>query len=64
MDMKEARGRIIALEALVAELVLQLEPAAARNLIGAAIPGLQRADQSTTTHATALPYSIGQRIRG
>lgn len=63
MDMKEVKGRILAIEALVAELILEMEPAAARKLVGATLPGLQRLDGSTTTHATTLPHAINQRIK-
>lgn len=61
MTLDEAKGRITGLEALVSELILRLPPQDARELLSAALPGLQR---SNSPGATNLAAEIGRRIRG
>lgn len=64
MDQKELNGRLLAVEALITELLLKMPPEAARAALNSALPGLQRVDATTTTHSTVLVQAISRRIQG
>lgn len=64
METKELNGRLLAVEALITEILLKLPPETARAAVSSALPGLQRADSGTTTHSTVLAQAIFRRIQG
>lgn len=63
MDLKELHGRLLAVEALLTELILNMPAETSRAVISASLPGLQRIDVHTATHTTVLPQAISRRIR-
>lgn len=61
--MAAPQGELLAVEALLIELLLKMPAETPRAVISSATPGLQRVDSMTTSHSTELLQSISRRIR-
>lgn len=62
MDLNQINGRLMAVEALVTEMMAKLPPETAAEIIKLAMPRLQRVDTKTAAGTTTLVRSISQRI--
>ena len=59
----EAKGKLIALEAFITEILVQMDPAQANRVIAGAQAACQRQSSNVAEHSSAVWGNIRRRIQ-